>query len=93
MTPRRPALENLLLVARALGHAAVGLARGIFFLCLRLPARARVASALATLVVLSAMSGRVSASVGAAFQRLAVLLLALVGLGIIVRAPFRRRRW
>lgn len=91
MRRERPALELLLLAVRISIRAGFGLARATLVLWLRLPPRARVGSVLATLVVVSGVVGNVSTSASAALHGLAVLVLAFVGLGIIFRAPFRRR--
>lgn len=93
MRRERRGLELLGLAARILIRAVLGLARVALVLWLRFPPRARVGSLLATLVVVAGVVGNVSTAASAALQGLAVLVLAFVGLGIIFRAPFRRRPW
>ncbi len=92
MTPQGSGFELFVQALGTVGRLAAGVLRGVFMLWLRLPPRARLVSAIAILVVLSASSAPASASLAATFQGLAVLLVAFVGLGTIMRAPFRRRR-
>ncbi len=93
MRRERRALDLLGLAVRISIRAVFGLARVTLGLWLRFPPRARVGSVLAMLVVFSGIVGNVSTSTSAALQGLAVLVLAFVGLGIIFRAPCRRRPW
>jgi hypothetical protein len=88
----RPSAGQVLVrLAGIAWFATATVLRSLFVIWLRLPPRARVISALATLVVMAAMVGGVSPAAGAILQALAVLLLAGIGFAMILRAPFRRR--
>lgn len=83
--------EALASMARLAARAIAASLRAVFVIWIRLRPRARLASALAFLVVMATLVGNVSQGIGAMIQGLAVLLLAGVGLAMILRAPFRRR--
>lgn len=80
-------------LARILWRVPATALRAMFTVWVRLQPRARLATALASLVVLASLVSSVSAAMGAVVQGLAVLMLAGVGMAMIIRAPFRRRRW
>lgn len=87
------ARERLNWLARFSWQTLITALRAMFVVWMRLRPRARLATTLATLVVVASLLGGVSASMAATVQGLAVLLLAGIGVAMIIRAPFRRRRW
>lgn len=70
--------------------AVVGLSRVIWA---RLGGRARVAAMLAALILISSRTESVAPSFSVTAHRLAVLLVAGIGLWLMLTSPFRGRRW
>lgn len=87
---RLRALRRALL---AILRAALGLASMLWTIVMRLPARARAAVVLATLIVGSGMTASAAPSLSVTASGLAVLLVAGCGLWLIVSPAFRRRHW
>lgn len=87
---RLRALRRALL---AILRAALGLASMLWVMLMRLPARARAAVVLATLIVGSGMTASAAPSLSAAVSGLAVLFVAGCGIWLFVSPAFRGRDW